>query len=120
MICVCPEPFAFIVQIFPTGLRPLVGVRWKAIFVPSGEKVGNRSWPFGSLEMFVTSVPIGVIVKIWATPVRVLLKAIFVPSGDHEGWESPSNVIRFGFVQSLFTIQIPPLTLKAICDPSGE
>ena len=63
-------------------------MRWKAIFVPSGEKRGHRSLTSGSLEMFVTSVPIGVIVKICATPVRALLNAIFVPSGDQEGWKS--------------------------------
>ena len=71
--------------------------------------------------MFVTFVPIGVTVKICAVPVRALLKAIFVPSGDQVGWKSvPSNVIRFGLVPSLFTTQMPPLALKAIFVPSGE
>src|SRR6185503_2877548 len=70
--------------------------------------------------MFVTSVPIGVIVKICATPVRVLLKAIFVPSGDQVGWMSPSKEIMFGFVPSLFVTKMLPLALKATIVPSGE
>src|SRR5437763_17070316 len=73
-------------------------------------------------EIFVSPVPSWFIVKICATPVRVLLKASFVPSGDQTGEKSkPVIVITFTFVPSLFVIQmLPSLPLKASRVPSGE
>src|ERR687893_76655 len=105
------------VQILPSGLMAF-GVRWKAIFEPSGDHAGCLSLTSGLLEMLISSVPIGVIVKICATPPTTLLKAILVPSGDHAGSVSgfEQQVTPFGFVPSLFITQMSPVAsfLKAI------
>src|ERR1051325_165155 len=97
------------------------GVRWKAIFVPSGDQEGCLSLAVFVLEMFVWSVPNSVMVNICAMPVRKLVKASVCPSGDHVGSKLlPSIVIWFGFVRSLLVIHMSPLLLKASRFPSGE
>ena len=84
-------PLAFIDQM--SGRVKLGrGLLVKAIIWLSGDQPGSESLA-NVLDMFVWAEPSGFIVKIWGRPVRRLLKAIFVPSGDHAGCESPSESV---------------------------
>jgi hypothetical protein len=56
--------------------------------VPSGDQVGCQSNCPGFVVSLVGAEPSAFMTQISKLPERSLVKAIFVPSGDHAGWSS--------------------------------